>query len=140
MHQLEAITTTDFLPLAYTHVTSESFISMRKHWTTAWSNHQNLTRSVYKVLRELAFLTDPEIGVAYPRQETLAKKLGISLTSVERAVRALAKIGAIEILKGDDRPKKLGRMVNYRVRFDRLPNGVGYEVTTTFLSWLEPVA
>jgi hypothetical protein len=61
---------------------------------------------------------------------------------VYRAIKRLARIGAIEILKGTDRHPDFwsGDMNNYRVRFDRVPTDDGDWGTTSFyLDMLKPV-
>jgi hypothetical protein len=127
------------LPHTWTHVTTNSFIEMRKSWVKAWNETGQLTKSQYIVLREVAFKVDRELGAAYARQDRLAKHLQIGQRTVERAISKLEGLGLIEILKGNDREKKFGRMNNYRVRFDRGPTAEGWEPTPYFLSLLKPV-
>jgi hypothetical protein len=126
------------LPLTWTHVTTKSFTEMAKTWTQSWNETGRLTKSQYKVLRALAFKVNLT-GAAFIRQDTLAEDLEITRRTVERAIPLLESLGLIEILKGNDREKKFGRMNNYRCRFDRGPTAEGYEPTPYFLSLLEPV-
>jgi hypothetical protein len=133
------------LPLTYTHVTKTSFKRMRGKWVQDWAEAIPLTYSECAVLDQLAFMVNlnPELGVAFPRQDTLAKRIKIrdrpiSRKTVNRAIQELAALGAIEVLTGADRPKKRGRMVNYKLRFDRVPAQDGYDTTSFYLEMLRP--
>lgn len=125
--------------MAWTHVTQESFNSMRSDWVTAWSRKRRLTSAEHRVLRELAFKVDFAMGVAYPSQDYLAERLDVVRKTVNRAIKRLQQIGAIEVLSEAERLYTLGRMNNYVVRFDRVPTDDGHESGPFYLSLLEPI-
>jgi hypothetical protein len=134
----------DVLPRTFTQFTTDSMNAMRLEWAEAWRiKHKITRRAEQEVLRELAFRVNQEKGVAYLMQKTLARDLWhpVKEDTVYRAIKRLASIGAIEILKGTDRHPDFwsGDMNNYRVRFDRVPTDDGGWVTTSlYVDMLKP--